>query len=80
MAAREFKTRGCSQCSEGERDLASAAVYDNVVAWLRDKTCSSMYFGLADLNQIKSAPNEAAESLQVKFRYRGSRRYCSASC
>ena len=42
MAAREFKTRGFCNCSEGARDLALAAVYDNVVAWLRDKTCSSM--------------------------------------
>ena len=40
--ARESKTRECCQCSEGARDLALASVYDNVVAWLRDKTCSSM--------------------------------------
>ena len=25
------------------RDLALAPVYDSVVAWLRDKTCSSMH-------------------------------------
>ena len=59
---------GCRQCSEGARDLlALAAVYDNVVAWLRDKTCCSMLFGLRDFNHIKSAPNEAAESLQVEL-------------
>ena len=65
MAARESKTRGCYQCSEGARDLAPASVHDNVVAWLRDKTCCSTQFGLAALNQIKSALSEAAESLHV---------------
>ena len=65
MLARESKTRGCCQCSEGARDLALASVYDNLVAWLRDNTCCSMKFGLAALNQIKSALSEAAESLQV---------------
>ena len=40
--AREFKNRGCCHCSEGARDLVLAAVYDDVVAWLRNKTCSSM--------------------------------------
>ena len=28
--------------SEGARDLALTFAYDNLVAWLRDKTCSSM--------------------------------------
>ena len=42
VAARESETRRCCQCSEGACNLALAAVYDNVVAWLRDKTCSSM--------------------------------------
>ena len=41
QSPRESKTRGCRQCSEGARDLALAAFYDNVTAWLRDKTCSS---------------------------------------
>ena len=60
-----LKLGGCCQCSERARDLARAAFYDNMVASLRNKACSSMSFGLATLYQIKSAPNEAAESLQV---------------
>ena len=42
VAARESKTRGCCQCSEGARNFALVAVYDNVVSWLRDKTFSSV--------------------------------------
>ena len=71
MAARESKTRGCCQCSERARDLALASVYDNAVAWLRDKTSCRMKFGLAALYQIKSALGEAAESLEQGCATRG---------
>ena len=37
VAARESKTRGCCQCLEGARDLALAAVYDNVVPGLETR-------------------------------------------